>query len=288
VKKILHPTDFSINSAYALKFAHSLSEKFKASLIVMHVAEVPTIMNSASSPSFSGMEAEKKASITEELKKYWKATLGDISALLRVEFDVRLNSSTTKGILEAISEYEAGLVVMGTKGQSKLKEVVMGSTTKKLVAKSPCPVLAIPENVSLKEIRKIVYASDFDQYDMAVLKKVADFAAMYDAGIIVLHIFFSGEKKENEMMTFKQQLSEHLSYANIEYDFRISENVNQAIANYLQECKADLLVMFEKEEGLIDKLFVFDKDRVGKFATHTSVPLLSYNLRTLTPAERVI
>ena len=132
-------------------------------------------------------------------------------------------------------------------------------------------------------MKKIVYASDFDPHDVAALKKTAEFASIYKAVITVLHIFFAEEKTDNSVMAFKKKLAEHLKYSELQYDFRVSENINEAIADYLAENGADLLVMFEKEKGLIGKLF--EDDIVKRFSIHTSVPLLSYNTHSLTPEE---
>ncbi|HNU15955.1 MAG TPA: universal stress protein, partial [Chitinophagaceae bacterium] len=161
MNKILHPTDFSENASIALQFAFNLSEKLNAELVILHIAELPTIMNSsASAASFTEMEEEKKASIIGQLKKYTTDCFKDIDSSSKILFEAKLNSSTVTGIVEAIIEADADLVVIGTKGQSKLKEVIMGSTAKGLVAKAPCPVLTIPENALFKEIKQIIYASD--------------------------------------------------------------------------------------------------------------------------------
>jgi len=71
-----------------------------------------------------------------------------ISATSNVNFDVKINASIVDVILDAIADKEAFLVVVGIKWQSKIKEVIMGSTTRKLMEKSTCPVLAVPETVS--------------------------------------------------------------------------------------------------------------------------------------------
>ena len=79
-------------------------------------------------------------------------------------------------------------------------------------------------------------------------------------------------------------MAEEVKYDQLKYDYRMAENPDLAIADYIRECKADLLVMFEKSnESLIDKLFHYDI--VKQFATHTSLPLLSYNKLALDMVE---
>lgn len=278
MNKILHPTDFSENASKALDFAYGLSRKFNALLVILHVADLPTIMNSSSSvTSFTEMEEEKKASIIEQLEKYSSDHFKDIDGHANIQFKVNLNSSTVKGIIESINETGADLVVVGTKGQSKLKEVIMGSTAKGLVAKAHCPVLTIPENALFKETKQIIYASDYNENDIAALKKLADFAKVYNAEISVLHIFSDERANDSETSVFKKLLTEQVKYAHLKYDTQVSANVAESLVGYLQDNKADLLVMFEKENSGIVNL-LFHKDMVRKFATHTTIPLMSYNI----------
>ena len=270
---ILHPTDFSDNACKALKYAYELSRKLNAGLRVVHVAESPSMFAYPHAASFEEMEEQEKDSYMRRLRDFCIESLATLSA---ISIDLLINNSVITGILNAIKESNASLVVVGTRGQSRFREVVMGSTTRKLIAVSPCPVLAIPEDASFSEIRQIVYTSDFNRHDIAALQKLTAFAANFDAKIAVLHVFSSELDHKAEAENFKLQLAENIKYDSLEYATRISQNIGEALANYLQEIKTDLLVMYEKEKGgIIERMF--HKDLVKKFATHTSVPLLSFN-----------
>lgn len=277
LRKIIHPTDFSENASKAFDFAIALSKLFDAELILLHVGELPTIMNSSSSlASFTEMEEGKRASIIEQLKQYTTDKFKDTGSSSKIQFEAKLSSSTIKGIVESINESNAEMVVIGTKGQSKLKEVIMGSTTKGLMSKSSCPVLAIPGKALYKEIKQIVYATDFNRNDIAALKRLVSFAQVFNAKIDVLHIFNGDPIKNSENTTFQLQLIEQVKYAHLKYETRVSDNVPETLSGYLQYIKADLLVMFEKENtGIINVLF--HKDIVKQFAIHTIIPLMSFN-----------
>jgi nucleotide-binding universal stress UspA family protein len=270
---ILHPTDFSDNACKALKYAYELSRKLNAGLRVVHVAEAPSMFAYPHEASFEEMEEQEKDSYMRRLRDFCIESLGTLSA---ISCDLLINNSVIAGILNAIKESNASMVVVGTRGQSRFREVVMGSTTRKLIAASSCPVLAIPEDASFSEISQIVYTSDFSRHDIAALQKLTAFAANFDVKIAVLHVFSSELDHIAEAENFKLQLAENIKYDSLEYATRISQNIGEALANYLQEIKTDLLVMYEKERGgIIARMF--HKDLVKKFATHTSVPLLSFN-----------
>jgi nucleotide-binding universal stress UspA family protein len=281
VINILHPTDFSDNACKALKYAYDLSKKLNANLRILHISEVPSIVKHPHAFSFEEMDEQEKASAMSRLKDCCTKILGNEWTLSNISLDVRIDKSITNGILNAIKENNTNLLVIGARGQSKFKEVVMGSTTRKLIAKSTCPMLTIPENARMDDIKQVVYTSDFDQHDMAVLQKLATLTAKFDATIKILHVFSSELNHRAEADNFKKQLKENISYPSLEYVSLVSENVSEAILNYLEEFKPDLLVMFEKEKsGLIGRMF--HSDLVKHFAIHTLIPLLSFNTHSVT------
>ena len=86
---------------------------------------------------------------------------------------------------------------MGTKGESADRGLFMGSITKAIIQHSPCPVLAIPEEASFRPVHKIVYATDLRQDETKVINYLVDFAKMYDATLVILHV--DHEKKLKRM-----------------------------------------------------------------------------------------
>lgn len=46
-------------------------------------------------------------------------------------------------IVDTATEWEAGLIVMGSHGRTGLKRLLMGSVTERVVGEVPCPVLVV-------------------------------------------------------------------------------------------------------------------------------------------------
>lgn len=281
MKTIIHPTDFSENASKALAFAIDFSKKFNAELILLHVENFPTIMSSSKSVnSYSKLEDQKKASMVEQLKSYAANYIEKAGADLKIQFKAKLHNSIVKGILETIDETEADLVVVGTKGQNKLKRIFVGSTTKGLVTSASCPVLAIPGNAVFREIKRIVYASDFDQHDIAVIKKLVFISQTYHANIAVLHLSQNELKEKKESAAFQQKLTDEVDYLHLKYETQASYNIAQSLASYLKLNQADLLVMFEKENTGINSLFY--RSMVKQFVDHAvTIPFMSYNTHSV-------
>jgi nucleotide-binding universal stress UspA family protein len=81
---------------------------------------------------------------------------------LEVSAEVRLGLSS-EALLEAIQEHDPDLVVLGTRGHTGLKHLLLGSTAERVVQHSPCPVLTIhPGDVDLhRRMRTILIPTDF-------------------------------------------------------------------------------------------------------------------------------
>lgn len=279
MKRILHPTDFSPNASRAFQLAHALAQKLEAELIVVHIGEVPALLNRGGRRSTGEMEEARKATLKERLQAYCKEHIMGAPAA-GISCEVRLNRSTNQGLLDVLKDLQPSLVVMGARGQSWLRDLVLGSTTCHLIEHAPCPVLSVPLHASPTGVfRRIVYASGYDPDDRAVVNALARFAAPYEAGITVLHVFSQPAGNESARTTFEGKLRRKVSYPHLQFATRVAKHANGAISAYVQEQSADLLVMYEREHSGI--LGLFHRDKVQHQVLHTTVPLLSYNRSAL-------
>jgi hypothetical protein len=65
-------------------------------------------------------------------------------------------------ITDYIADQAIDLVVMGTKGASGVKEMLIGSNAEKVVRKSPVPVIAVKKYVKASSIKNIVFPNTLD------------------------------------------------------------------------------------------------------------------------------
>lgn len=148
-KYILHATDFSKNASNALEIASEFLHIPSTRLIILHVCELPTILNNPRAKDPVEMEAEKIKEAHEKMDKYIKQCFGNQEPVPVPEKEITLHSSTYKGILDAINRIDPYMVVIGQKGHSNIKDLIMGSTTKHLTEKVHCPLVIVPSFVSL-------------------------------------------------------------------------------------------------------------------------------------------
>jgi hypothetical protein len=182
------------------------------------------------------------------------------------------------GLKKIIKSHEASLIVMGTKGASGLKRILIGSNTVNVMAKVKVPVLVIPEvarfeNFLKKGKNRVVLATDLDElknYDaLDPLKKIA--LLMIGPKVRVLSV-----RPKNTNLDYLKDMERRalLSVFNPELESEritvFSSNVMSGINFYLNKNKdTGLVAMIARDTGhLIQKHFT------REMASHTRFPLL--------------
>lgn len=282
MKKILYATDFSTNAEKAFQFALKIAEKHHAELIMLHVFDIPPIMGH---PYLMGPTEMKLQTITS-WQRHLQEFFEPFNSAIHPTYIAIENTSVVKGILSVIKEHKPDLVVTGTKGKSKLKEIFIGSTTKALVKQSPVPVLAIPENADYSDLENVLYASDFRQVDEKALRQLIELVKPFKAEIRVLHISTDNEYKSNEKMEwFKDYVEDSISYGPISFELLRADDIFERLNTYIKQYDFDMMVMLKKERhGIVENLF--HEDLVWKMEFHTSIPLLSFNEHYLRASGR--
>lgn len=134
--KILLATDGSKEAELAARAAAELAEKTGAELDAVHVAHAP-VMAGAYAEQSSRETAEAARELLDEqagLVREAGAELAETHTLV---------GSPAEKILGLAEDIEADLVVVGSRGLSEIKRLVLGSVSESVVRHAPCPVLMV-------------------------------------------------------------------------------------------------------------------------------------------------
>ena len=136
---ILVPIDGSDNSFRALDAALLLSEKLGSNISVIHVMEEVPITHIGSEKILNELlEAYKKENQDILLKC---SEIANQKGLTIKTFLLQGNPASV--ILDYNKKKKFDLVIMGSRGLGKFKELILGSVSSKIVHHSPCAVLLI-------------------------------------------------------------------------------------------------------------------------------------------------
>jgi nucleotide-binding universal stress UspA family protein len=134
IHTILHPTDFSEHSAYALEMACALARDYGARIIVLHVEPLPVLAFG------EGVIPPDPENIREAAREQLdRLVLGPmIHAENRFE-----DGDPATVIVEVAHEVNADLIVMGTHGRRGLARLLLSSVAEQVGRQAPCPVLTV-------------------------------------------------------------------------------------------------------------------------------------------------
>ncbi len=140
VRLILVPVDFSEHADSVVEWAGHLAEEHASAVALLHVYHLPVEFQQVEG---AYLPADFWNSVKDEAKQQL-ALYGD---RLR-KSGLAVEELTREGYPATVIEEEAerlgaDLIVIGSRGRSGLKHLLLGSIAERVVQKAPCPVLTV-------------------------------------------------------------------------------------------------------------------------------------------------
>ena len=261
---VLVPTDFSENSLNAASYGlQLLGEQINA----------VKLLNTFEEPSGS---AAKIMSFSAELLKESRNDLRAFQEKLTRTYDfsgIKLSRISEQGslpyVIDNMKEVEKiDLIIMGTQGASGLEEVFMGTNTSDVIAKCEMPLLAVPANCSYRVPKKIMIADDGYGCEDGTLRMARVIARKYDSDVHIVTVTDGNADK------FTEHSYDPEAFEDIDTQFHVieSNDVDEALNDFVEENKVDMVVMIHRHMSLFDRLF--SRSSSKQMSMHTTVPLL--------------
>src|SRR5688572_13036510 len=136
MKKILVPTDFSKSAQVATEVARDIAKKAGSELIFLHIIEAATggSFNVEGEAKY-GTDPEDKLfnlALIRKAKKQMENLLSNpMFNGIKVKSELKMGTPF-HGMRTIITERKVDLVVMGTAGQTKVQEMIIGTNTEKV------------------------------------------------------------------------------------------------------------------------------------------------------------
>jgi nucleotide-binding universal stress UspA family protein len=138
-ERILVGVDGSEQSLRAVRLAADLARAVKSEQMRFVVAFDPIPNYYLGQPRHDDIiQARQQAA--EALLNQALAEVGDVPAELHTDL---LEGPPAEAIIGLAQTWDSDLIVMGSRGTSEIAELVLGSTSHKVVSHAPCPVLIV-------------------------------------------------------------------------------------------------------------------------------------------------
>lgn len=134
-ERIVLAVDGSPQSSKTIPVALDLAQKYGSSVLVVHVRE---------HTRYEGSDVDMGPPIpAESLVDQVVTRLREADVDARGEIRRVSPGETPHQIVEAAASSSADLIVIGTRGLSGLKHLLLGSIAERVVQRAPCPVLTV-------------------------------------------------------------------------------------------------------------------------------------------------
>lgn len=140
IKRILCPVDFYDASEQVASYCRLLAQKLGAEVVALYVA--PRMNRYAELYVEQGDLERVVSSIVKGAKEKMETFVSEHFPGLSARGEVRIGYAPEE-ILQAVTDEQADLVVMGTHGRRGINHVFFGSVAERIVKSAPVPVLTV-------------------------------------------------------------------------------------------------------------------------------------------------
>jgi len=286
-RHVLVPVDFSPVSMKVSEMAFNIALHLDIKLVFMHCYVNPVVHSIPYSDVYvydSALLVQMEDSEKNAQKKL-KQFITDLAKIIGQEKWEKVTSEfviksgyADEDILGYAHKNQSDLIVIGT-GQTKQKNVV-GSITADIIYNADVPVLVVPEESAVKnidEIRRVLYATNFDDKDFSVIDKLIRIVKPFDVQVICVHVGKEQGKEweKAKLEGMKDILKEKYTDKEFDCNLILGESIAEELEKFIGKKNIDILSLTTHKRNMISRLF--NPSFARKMVFHTRTPLLVFH-----------
>ena len=290
MKRIIVPTDFSVQAQNALDLASEIANKTGAKIILMHVIEFAkkettflgssTLSTMGSLSTGTDMDDIYFIELFKKRKNQMAEILSDPSYANIDLVDKIMLGTPYHSIEEEITDSDADLIIMGTTGVNDWEESLIGSTAEKVVRHASCPVLTLRKRVKLIDVDKIVFASDFKELKPSYLYVVKSIQKLFDAQLHLVYVNTPNHfKNEREIVRHLDSFAKENEFDNHNIHIYSHVNEEEGIVWFTEDFDMDMVMMATHGRSGFSRLF--DHSIAEDVVNFSKKPVVTFNLNQI-------
>ncbi len=197
VEKILLSTDGSEYSEGAIREAIRLAKKCSSRLSVLSVVETNPELETIA-PQVSEKAGKKARAHLDAVQARAKKDGVDCECLIREGED------SYRYIVEEAAKNKSTMIVMGRRGRTGMKRLVMGSVTARVIGHAPCTVLVVPKSAEF-QCKHILVATDGSKYGAAAAAEAIGMAKQLGSRLTALAVVHSESMSPMDIVSSQMQ-----------------------------------------------------------------------------------
>jgi len=261
IENLLLSTDGSEFSDGAVREAISLAKTCSSRLFAVSVVETNPEYETMA-PQLVEKEIEKARSLLDAVRE--RASKENVNC----ETIVRQGENSYRYVVEEAAKRHAEMIIMGRRGRTGLKRLMMGSVTAKVIGHAPCNVLVVPRDARV-EMKSILVATDGSRHSDAAAIEAVGIARRCGAKLTVISVVPSEavspfdivhSEMQRDMITEKEQKAAEFNIRNIK-DTAKKEGIE--VEGLVREGKPYEAIVSTAGEKNIDLIVVGSHGRTG-------------------------
>ncbi len=271
MKLIIIPTDFSPVAENAMQYGIEMAKAVNASVLLLHVYQVPVTISDTPIVLVSVDELKKNAE--DQLGSLKSSLQKNEAASLKIDTEVRMGNVTDEleSICETIMPFA---VVMGTRGSSAIEKVLFGSNTLTAIRHLLWPVICVPDGCRFGDgIRKIGLACDFaHEIENKPAHFIKELVKTFGASLQVLNIDYHNRHFTPD--TPEESFLIHKTLEELKPTYHYIENkaVEEGIHDFAETNGLDLLIAIPQKHKLLEGLF--KPSATKQLIFHSHIPVM--------------
>ncbi|MGZ3844922.1 MAG: universal stress protein [Flavisolibacter sp.] len=259
MKTIVLATDFSASADNAMLYAGRIANNIGASLLLLHVYQVPVGMNDM--PLLVVSTEELKSNADAGLLKSKELLLANFSSL-DVQMESRLGDvvDELKDICKKINPL---LIVIGKHGASGVQQMLFGSTSLSIIRNITHPVIVVPDRSRDFHMENAALAIDSDVENVCV-QKIKSLVKDLKIRLHLVHV----RPEKSAYLQASNLVAELNSRCSNVYDHEFVHGIE----SYIKENNIDLLIIMPHKHNLVERLFV--KTHTKELLRKISIPIM--------------
>jgi nucleotide-binding universal stress UspA family protein len=278
MKNILVPTDFSNNSLKAALYAAEIAKKNGATVSFLNSVPLGSEKLEEPLPLYDKYKNLVLEEVKEELEKF-RDSVTTVYPNLKTTIEIK-DGAVVNDIVEFSDSSKTDLIVMGTKGASGIKEVLVGTVAADTISRSHVPVLVVPGDYEIKEPGAILFATHHFEETKALLSIIMVLARLFSATIHVVVFIDLGTVYSGQFTENNERLTNYINFLSGNYpDVKFKGEVidgkdfENAIGLYHLHHQTDMAAMITYPKGFWEK--IFHKSCTRRMAFHSTTPVLA-------------
>ncbi|MCP5046929.1 MAG: universal stress protein [bacterium] len=261
IKRVLWTTDFSKESRYCLPYVKCFNESLKTKNHALYV--LPKFSDWVYETAF--MTDDELFATIERTRQKSLSRITNYSDRSGIPFKANIiEGLASDAIIRYSDEHNIDIIFTGRRGVSEIEQILVGSTTSRLIRNTRIPVFVVPKKKRDVSMEKILCPIDFNDFAMMELRYSISLAKQFKAKLYVAHV---SEFYNYRLPIFKRDklidgINEKILGIAKELKYKIEELIYEEgepahkIIEIAKKNKMDVITMGTHQRTGIEKLFL--------------------------------